>query len=428
MVFSVIVAFGLWLFVITVVSPESEKTYFDIPVVLQNKDVLNQRNLMIVGDTPKVTLTLKSDRSILNDLNENNINVIVDLSAVEKDGAHNLPYTISYPGNVSYGSVSVLSSSTDKVTLTVVNRVTKDAQIVIPQEELQKQLDEGYILDKVEIFRREDNNDVPVTSVEISGPESVVGPEDKKVTATLDGLSLKGKTDNFSDSYVYTLWDESGKAVSTEKVTTNVDVVEVSVQILKEKSVEIVTQIIPGRGAEESNAKVTLSQQSIVVRGDKERVDALPNAVTIPVNLANYIDNSTFEVSLSDLGLDLTGLDLQTGKTKVEVNLEYEGLGIGEFTIPIKVVNLPENVEIASQTEAVTVTIRGPLEDIRKIKGTDFVAQVDCASVTPGPYELIAVITCEKYPKVAITSGEPKVIVDIQKKTTEPPVVAKVKK
>ena len=58
MAFSVVVAFGLWLFVINVVSPESEKTYYDIPVVLQNKDVLEQRGLMIVSDTPKVTLAL----------------------------------------------------------------------------------------------------------------------------------------------------------------------------------------------------------------------------------------------------------------------------------------------------------------------------------------------------------------------------------
>ena len=35
---SVAVAFGLWLYVITVVNPESEKTYYEIPVVLQNKE------------------------------------------------------------------------------------------------------------------------------------------------------------------------------------------------------------------------------------------------------------------------------------------------------------------------------------------------------------------------------------------------------
>ena len=125
MAFSVVAAFCLWFFVITVVSPESEKTYFDIPVVLQNKDVLTQRGLMVVSDTPKVTLSLKSDREILNDLNENNINVIVNLTNVETAGTHDLTYSISYPGNISAGSVSVQSSSTEMITLKVENRIVK---------------------------------------------------------------------------------------------------------------------------------------------------------------------------------------------------------------------------------------------------------------------------------------------------------------
>ena len=89
---SAVVAFGLWLYVITVVSPESEKTYYDIPVVLQNKNILTERGLMIVSDEPNVTLALKSDRTILNDLNESNINVIINLANIEKPGTHSLTY------------------------------------------------------------------------------------------------------------------------------------------------------------------------------------------------------------------------------------------------------------------------------------------------------------------------------------------------
>ena len=37
---SVAIAFGLWIYVITVEQPESQKTYYDIPVVLQNESIL----------------------------------------------------------------------------------------------------------------------------------------------------------------------------------------------------------------------------------------------------------------------------------------------------------------------------------------------------------------------------------------------------
>ena len=81
---SAVVAFGLWLYVITVVTPESEKTYYEIPVVLQNKEALSDRGLIIVSETPKVTLALKGRRSTLNDLNEANINVITNVANIEK--------------------------------------------------------------------------------------------------------------------------------------------------------------------------------------------------------------------------------------------------------------------------------------------------------------------------------------------------------
>ena len=43
---SVAIAFGLWLYVITYISPESEETYYNIPVILEGESVLNENGLM----------------------------------------------------------------------------------------------------------------------------------------------------------------------------------------------------------------------------------------------------------------------------------------------------------------------------------------------------------------------------------------------
>ena len=58
-----VIAFGMWLYVITVEQPESEETYYDIPVVLQNETILAERGLMIVSERPTVTLQLSSTRT-----------------------------------------------------------------------------------------------------------------------------------------------------------------------------------------------------------------------------------------------------------------------------------------------------------------------------------------------------------------------------
>lgn len=412
MALSLVVAFGLWLFVITVVSPESEKTYFDIPVVLQNKEILTQRGLMIVSETPKVTLVLKSDRSILNDLNENNINVIANLATVETPGTHDLTYTISYPGNIPSGSVSVQSSSTEMISLKVENRITeKIPLVVVPKDGTELPADYYADLTKAQFITRHDNQPVAITHVEISGPETVVS----QIKQAVIDLDLKGKTEDIEDQKeIYTLCNEDGKAVNAEKVTTNVDLVEVNLRIVKEKTIAIQYQIIPGKGAEESNAKVTLGQQSIVIRGEKDRVEALPDTVTIPVELAKYLENTTFEADLSELGLDLSDMEIRTGKTKVEVTLEFEGVDTKEFVLPVKVLNVPEGFEIASQAEEITVKVRGPEADIRRIRASDLVAQVDCTAVKEGRNELNATITCERYPQVALTEDAYKVALDVK--------------
>ena len=73
---SLIASIALWLYVITVVSPESQETYYDIPVTYQN-DVLEERGLMIVSEKPAVTLRLKGNRTDLNKLSSSNITATI---------------------------------------------------------------------------------------------------------------------------------------------------------------------------------------------------------------------------------------------------------------------------------------------------------------------------------------------------------------
>ena len=95
---SAAIAFGLWAYVITVVSPEWEETYYNIPVVLNNEDVLHDNGLMIMEEeTPTVTLKLRGNRSDLVKLNRGNITLIANLATIYEKGEQQLVYSISYP-------------------------------------------------------------------------------------------------------------------------------------------------------------------------------------------------------------------------------------------------------------------------------------------------------------------------------------------
>ena len=49
MLLSVLIAFGLWLYVVTNVSQEAEYTIYNVPVVMEGEALLNEKNLMITA-------------------------------------------------------------------------------------------------------------------------------------------------------------------------------------------------------------------------------------------------------------------------------------------------------------------------------------------------------------------------------------------
>ena len=71
---SVAMAFGLWYYVITVISPDTTDTFYDIPVVLVGETALEERGLMVTSvSNTTVDLTLTGNRSDLNQLTRENI-------------------------------------------------------------------------------------------------------------------------------------------------------------------------------------------------------------------------------------------------------------------------------------------------------------------------------------------------------------------
>ena len=82
-ILSILISLVLWLYVVTVVSPESETTLYNIPVVLQGESALDSRGLVLVSnDDYKINLQLYGNRSDLNKVNSGNVTIIADLTKI----------------------------------------------------------------------------------------------------------------------------------------------------------------------------------------------------------------------------------------------------------------------------------------------------------------------------------------------------------
>ncbi len=382
---SAVVAIGLWLYVITVVSPESEKTYYEIPVVLQNKNILAERGLMIVSEEPKVTLVLKSDRTILNDLNEANINVITTVANIEKPGTHNLTYTISYPGNIPNNEISVQSSSTDLITLKVENKIRKSVPVVLDYGDTA--VPEGYIADLK-------NAQLDYTNIEIAGPESAISQIEKAIIQ----VNLDNQTKTLVGEYQYLLCDKQNNPVNAEKVTVNTEKVTLMLTIQRVKEISLAVTVIDGGGATEQTSTITLDPQKIQVAGSDALLEGLDTLVVGTVNLGEMLEDQvlTFPITLPDGVTNLTGVE------QVTVEVKFPQLMMQTFqATAITAINVPAGMRVEIITKALPVTVRGPIEQIQAIGEADLSVVIDLSEAQPGTVKMNAdVLIADTFPGV----------------------------
>lgn len=376
---SVVIAFALWFYVISVVSPESEETFYDIPVSYQN-DVLDERGLMIVSDTPTVTLRLKGNRSDLNELNASNITILVNLAAIQAPGTQMVKYDVSYPANLPGNAFETLSQTPNLLLLKVENKLKK--QVPIQIDYMDTKVPEGYLADK-------ENPVLDVAYVEVSGPESSVSQIAKAVVQ----VDLTEQVDSVVGTFEYVLCNEEGEPVDAQMITTNVENINLSVKIQRVKEVPLVLDLVDGGGATADTCKVELSKESIWVSGSENKLKDLESIVLGTVDLTDLQEESnelTFDVVLPE------GVTNETGETQVTVTITFPDLMKKKLTITkdrFQAIGVPEGAEAGWITEMVEVEVRGHKDLIRTITAEDLTVTVDFAGEEVGIVSKVPKIT-----------------------------------
>lgn len=362
MALALLISFALWLYVISVVSPESEDTFYDIPVSYQN-DILDERGLMIVSETPTVTLRLKGNRSDLNELNASNITILVDLSAIQTPGTQMLSYRVTYPANLPNNAFETLSQTPNLLQLKVEQKIKKNVPVVL---EYIGSVPEGFVAEK----------ETPVmdtTVVEVSGPKSSV---DLIHQATIQ-VDLTDKTESLVGAFDYVLCNEVGEPVDAEMIVTNVEQVNLSVKIQAIKEIPLVLNLVDGGGATKDSCQIDLSRETIVVSGNEARLRELEYIELGTVNLAELMDETNtmdFEIVLPD------GITNSSGVSEVTATITFPDLMRKTFTInkaQFHTIGVPEGANVLWITEVVEVELRGLRDTLQKLTEKDITVTVD---------------------------------------------------
>lgn len=384
-VLSGLVAVGLWLYVVTVESPGSERTYYNIPVILQNENVLEERGLMITSQLPSVTLTLSGTRTDLNKLDENNINILVNAASIEAEGTHQLSYSVSYPGSVSGGDISRVGQSVNMITVTVEKRAIKNVDVEI---EYSGKIPDGFIADTENILMDYD-------TVRVSGPESVVS----QITQAKIRVDLSDRTSTLMGAYSYQLCDQDGNPVDAQLVTTNVEKVNLTLKIQRMKTIPVKVEAIYGGGITAENSVIAFKPTSILVAGSEAQLANL-DQIVLTLDFIEVLKaeaekpgaNGSLDKSTWQLSIELPeGVTNRSAETEVTIEITFINVKIKELSITkFEKINVPEGM--SPNIARLEILVAGRSDMVDRIDADDITAKVDFSNALPGgsfPVEIL---------------------------------------
>ena len=375
---SVGVALLLWLYVVTVVSPNSDGHYNNVPITVQGEAVLQDRGLMIVsGDLPSVSLHLEGNRTDLNKINPSNISIGVDVSGIGEPGRYSLSLTQpTFLTDVPGAAITVLSKDPSTVTVEVDRRLSKPVPVDI---QYSGTLPENYMADK-------ENRVLDHETVTVSGPQSVV---DQIAMARIE-VDLDARSESLSNHYAYTLCNEKGEPVDAKMIVTDVETVSLTLKIVRVKEVALTLAITEGGGATEASSIITLDPKVILVSGSDSLLEGLESVELGTLDLSELEKDETliFPIKLPE------GVTNETGVNEVKVDVKFPSLATKSLTVKnIQPINVPEGLDVQIITKQLDLLLRGPKDAVESVKADNITVTVDFSGEQPGTASVKALIT-----------------------------------
>lgn len=350
-------AFILWIYIMSVESPDFTDTFDGIKVQVDNEQILkNNYGLSVLKtDVTDVSLTLKGKKSTLDNITSDDIKAFVDVSSVSEPGWYNLSLIFDLPENVSVEksdsdsySVNIFVDQLSSVSLPVIiNKGTLDLRQ--PYELGTETLD--------------------YTSITVEGPSSKINNL-KNAQVNVD---YSGKTSSFVSVCPILLIDNDGKEIDNySDFKLSVSEIHVNVPIYINKIIPVECVFKYGF-LNDSNAKVSVTPAEISIKCDETKYK---DDLTVPVTInEKMITGSTYSIiTAPELGSDY----IVDPNCLIEISvilddsLETKKYQVSSFNIE----NASEiNYEIADKS--LEIILRGTKSELEKIKSSDISVSCD---------------------------------------------------
>ena len=349
-----LLAFILWFYVMQVDSPEHTETFHSVDVALSNVAVLEGEHGLSVysGYGITVDVTVIGQKSLIDKLSDSDFMITADLSGISEPGFHSVPINADLPSGLTLDS---LSQNAIQVYVDERSTVVTEIRAKLTSFTMESHLEMGSLEPEYD-------------TVVVTGPKSAL---DEIAYAEVN-LSLGSIGASMTASGQLTLVDKNGAVINNPYLRLARTEVRVDIPIYTTKLLSLAAESKYGY-FNDKNVKITIEPRELMFRGDPAVLQNLENIVVTTLDEKSISGNVTMQVQL-----ELPErVEAANGTTAVSVKIEHINTYTKYFTVTDIDVTGAVGLDYEILTDALLVQVRGTLEDLAKLKTTDFTAVVD---------------------------------------------------
>lgn len=365
-ILAVILAVGVWLYVINVENPTGTIPIRDIPVSLVGEEDLAARGLMVTDQSEdSVSLKLSGRRKTLMKLTRKNITLELDVSTITSEGEHTLSCRASFPNNVGTDNVSVSDWEDLRVTVTVEKQETKEIPV------------------RGEFIGTEAEN--CLAGAVSTDPETLTltGPAE-----ALDGVSYalasvggKELSDTITESASVVLMGPDSKPASRKNITLDKETVAVTVPVRQVVALPLTVTLTGGDTSSAADVSVEISPKNITVV--KDAGQDLPQSISLgEIDLSDVLADTSYAIPIHlPEGVVAWGQEVRFAT----VSLSFDEVQARQLdTSNIRFTNVPDGWKASLVNPTLSVWVRGDPEQVEALSADQIQVTVDLSKAAAG--------------------------------------------
>lgn len=383
-IISFIVALTFWFIITLVENPNSERVLNGVQVYLDtNGTVVAQQGLSIVNEAENskfVSVKISGARYVVNSVSPEDILITPSFEDVNAAGKYSVKLTATNNSTKTFNIESVTPAAMD-LELDYIDTVSLDVQIKVKGAVAAQGLSLG-----TERFTNSEK-----ASLEISGPRAVVSTiSDVYAEVQADKNQKLTATKSYEADIV--LYTKQGKKVKTDKLTLSFDKINVSVPVLKTKTVPIRCAYTNKPQGYTPIATLKFDGKQI----NKIKIEGAPDIIDktdfVELETIDFFGVSKNRNTFKKAFVLPSGVSVVDEIDLVEVKLNTSDVANKKVKVNnVVAINNKDNLKVAL-SQPISAVVCGKAATINQLNDSDFYAEVDLDGKAEGEQSVTVTI------------------------------------